>query len=75
MTSLTVKQGSYFTLCSAVDDGAWCNTKQWTIDNTNVVRMTDGSQNRGFYAGAKGTAKVTVTTYNGKTATCTINVV
>ena len=75
LTSLTVKQGSYFTLCSAVDDGAWCNTKQWTIDNTNVVRMTDGSQNRGFYAGAKGTAKVTVTTYNGKTATCTINVV
>lgn len=71
---LTLSAGESAVLSSSVNDGAASAQKTYTCDNTDVLQMTCSSGRAGFTALEPGTAVITVTTYNGKTDTCTVTV-
>lgn len=75
LTTLTVKKGQEFTLCSAVNENSCSVNRTWTIANTNVVKFTNSAWNRGFKALNVGTTTVTIKTHNGKTATVQVKVI
>lgn len=76
-TSITLSKGKTYTLTESTNSGSYANncSLQWTSSNTKVVTVSKGSGNRATVkAIGKGTAYITVKTYNGKTAKCKITV-
>ncbi|WP_294907604.1 Ig-like domain-containing protein [uncultured Ruminococcus sp.] len=71
-TNLTLKVGQTFDLNSYVNSGAAAYSRPYSSSNSRVASVTKS----GGLVTAKsvGTAKITVKTFNGKTATCTVNV-
>lgn len=70
-TSLTLKEGETAALTATVKpDNAVDKTVTWSTDNEAVATVADGT----VTAKAEGTATITVSTVNGKTADCTVTV-
>ena len=71
-TTATVKIGEYTKLIATVTpSNAADKTVTWSSSNANIARVTQEGDVLGT---ANGTAVITATTSNGKTATCTITV-
>ena len=69
-TSVTVKKGKTYTLKAALSKGA-AGTVKWGTNNAKVATVSA----KGVVAAKKkGTAVITVKTYNGKTAKCKVTV-
>ena len=76
-TSLSLSKGKTYTLTESTNSGSYANNSslQWTSSNTKVATVTKGSGNKATVkAIGKGTAYITVKTYNGKTAKCRVAV-
>ena len=75
VSSKQLKVGETFTITSSVNDEAYSYNSSWSSSNTDVVKIekTSGNQVQ-ISSKMQGTAKVTFTTYNGVTASCTITV-
>ena len=73
--TLTLKVGQTATLSCSVPSNAGCATRTFRTSNSNVVKMTKTNWTGSFKAMKKGTAYVTVRTYNGKESACKITVV
>ena len=70
-SALIVGKGETFNFVDSVPNGQYQGTVTYTSSNRNVATV-DG--NGKMTAKAKGTAILTVTTYNGKTAKCRVTV-
>ncbi len=69
--SLSVREGESTTLKATVSPSNATNpTVTWTSSNTSVATVSGGN----VFGVAKGTAKITASSNNGKTATCTVTV-
>lgn len=68
--SKTINVGSSYTLKATLPSNTASNAITWTSSNTSVATVSNGAV-KGV---KKGTATVTVKTFNGKTATCKITV-
>ncbi len=66
--SVTLKKGETFTLKASLTPSDSYTTYTWTSSNTKVAKVKSGK----IMAVAKGTAKITVKTANGKTAVCKV---
>ncbi len=66
--SVTLKKGETFTLKASLTPSDSYTTYTWTSSNTKVAKVKSGK----ITAVAKGTAKITVKTANGKTAVCKV---
>ena len=73
--ALTMKVGQTATLSCSVPSNAGCAARTFRTSNSSVVKMTKTSWTGTFKAMKKGTAYVTVRTYNGKESSCKITVV
>ena len=73
--TMTMKVGQTATLSCSVPSDAGCATRTYRTSNSSVVKMTKTSWTGTFKALKKGTAYVTVRTYNGKESSCKITVV
>ena len=69
-TSLVLSSGSTTSVASTLTPSNAYNSSTWKSSNTNVATVTGGV----IYAKAAGTATITVTTYNGKSASCNVTV-
>lgn len=68
---LTVNAGNTFQLKAKLPSGTYTSKYTWTSNKTSVATV----DKNGLVTGVKtGTAKITVKTGNGKTATCTVTV-
>ena len=72
--ALTMKVGQTATLSCSVPSNAGCAARTFRTSNSSVVKMTKTSWTGTFKALKKGTAYVTVRTYNGKESSCKITV-
>ena len=72
--TMTMKVGQTATLSCSVPSDAGCATRTYRTSNSSVVKMTKTSWTGTFKALKKGTAYVTVRTYNGKESSCKIEV-
>ena len=72
--SMTMKVGQTATLSCSVPSNAGCATRTFRTSNSKIVKMTKTNWTGSFKAVARGTAYVTVRTYNGKESTCKITV-
>ena len=71
-TSLTLGVGETFDLNSSLPSGTASYSVKYSSSNTDIVAVNESG---GLVTAKKlGTATITATTYNGKTATCTITV-
>lgn len=70
-TSLTLNTGETFTLIKTITPSGVADNSNWSSSNTAVATV-DGSGK--VTAKSAGTAVITVTTSNGKKASCTVNV-
>lgn len=76
-TSLTLKKGQTYTISESTNSGSYANAKnlRWSSSNTSVATVAKGNANKAtIKAVKKGTAYITIKTYNGKTATCKVTV-
>lgn len=73
-TSMSMGVGETFTLSAILPANTAAAVRTYSSSNPSVVQMTRTDWVGTFKALKKGTAKVTVKLYNGKTATCTIYV-
>ncbi len=73
--TLTMKVGQTAALSCSVPSNAGCATRTYRTSNSSVVKMTNTNWTGKFKAVKKGTAYVTVRTYNGKESSCKITVV
>ena len=76
-SSLTLKAGQTYVISESTNSGSYANADnlKWTSSNTKVASVKKGSANKAtITAKAKGTANITLKTYNGKTATCKVTV-
>ncbi len=71
---LTLSVGESAELSGTVNEGAASSRKTYSCDNKDVLQMTGSSGKAVFKALKPGTAVITVTTYNGKTDSCTVTV-
>ena len=69
--SVTLGAKETFQLSAALPSGTASNKRTWSSNNTKVAKV---DANGKITAVAVGTAKITVKTFNGKTATCTVTV-
>lgn len=69
--SKTLSVGSSYTLKATLPSNTASNTLTWTSSNESVATVNENGLVKGL---KKGTATITVKTYNGKTATCKITV-
>lgn len=69
---LNLKQGQTAELSAAVPENTACSSRIFRTSNSKVVSMIKTSWTGKFKAVGKGTAYVTVRTYNGKEATCKV---
>ncbi len=72
--ALTLSVGESGVLSGKVNEGAASSRKTYSCDNTEVLEMTSSGGKANFTALKPGTAVITVTTYNGKTDSCTVTV-
>ena len=73
--NMTMKVGQTATLSCSIPSNAGCATRTFRSSNNNIVKMTKTNWTGSFKAVARGTAYVTVRTYNGKESSCKITVV
>ncbi|MEE0931354.1 MAG: Ig-like domain-containing protein, partial [Acutalibacteraceae bacterium] len=71
-TSINLKNNEYYTLLPTLTPSNATTTYKWTSSDTNIATVSSTGKVTGKNTG---TATITVTTDNGKTATCTVNVV
>lgn len=75
---LTLGNGETYTISENTSAGSYANAAnlRWTSSNTNVVTVTkqNGTNKAAIKATGTGTAYITIKTYNGKTASCTVTV-
>ncbi len=75
---LTLGNGETYTISENTSAGSYANAAnlRWTSSNTNVVTVTkqNGTNKATLKATRTGTAYITIKTYNGKTASCTVTV-
>ncbi len=74
-TSLTLKVGQSASLSAVLPADVGCAARTFRSSNNSVVKMTKTSWTGQFKAMKKGTAYVTVRTYNGKEKSCKVTVV
>ena len=73
--NITLKVGQRSNLTAKIADNAGCSEFKFSSDDNSVVRMISNTGSAVFQAVKPGTANVTVTLYNGKTASCKVTVV
>ena len=76
-TSLTLKKGQTYTISESTNKGSYANAEnlRWSSSNTRVATVAKGNANKAtIKAVKKGTAYITIKTYNGKTASCKVTV-
>ncbi len=76
-SSVSLKKGKTYELTSAIAKGEFLNNRNinWSSSNKKVVTVKRQSNGKAtLTAVGKGTATITVKTYNGKTATCKVTV-
>ena len=69
---IKMKVGQKSSVFAVVSSGAGCATRTYRSSNSSIVKMTRTNWQGEFTAMKKGTAYVTVRTYNGKEASCKI---
>ena len=70
-TSMTLGEGQTYTLTTILTPASAYTTYKWSSSNTTVASVNSSGK---VGARAVGTATITVTTANGKTATCKVTV-
>lgn len=76
-TSLTLNKGTSYTISEATNSGSYANASnlKWSSSNSKVATVVkDGGNKATVKAVGKGTAYISIRTYNGKTATCKVTV-
>ena len=73
--AITLKVGQTATLSASIPSDAGCAARTFRTSNSSVVKMTKTNWTGSFKAMKKGTAYVTVRTYNGKESSCKVTVV
>lgn len=74
-TKVTLKVGQTYAIYEYTNSGSYANSFTWSSSNTGVATVAKGNGNIAkIKAVSKGTAKITIRTYNGKTATCKVTV-
>lgn len=73
--TMTLKVGQTATLSSYIASNAGCATRTFRTSNSSIVKMTKTNWSAQFTALKRGTAWVTVRTYNGRESTCKVTVV
>lgn len=71
-TSIDLKNNEYYTLVPTLTPSNALTTYKWTSSDTNIATVSSVGKVIGKNTG---TATITVTTANGKTAECTVNVI
>ncbi len=71
---LSLGVGESYSLNAIIPDNSACASRTFRTSNSNLVKMTRTNWQGQFKALKTGTAWVTVRTYNGKEASCRINV-
>lgn len=72
-SSITLKKGSSYVISESTNSGSYAKSFTWSSSNSKVATVTKGSGNKAIIkAVGKGTAYITVKTYNGKTAKCKV---
>ena len=74
-TSITLKVGQTASLSAVLPFDVGCAARTFRTSNSSVVKMTKTNWTGEFKAMKKGTAYVTVRTYNGKEKSCKVTVV
>ena len=76
-TNLILNKGKSYTISETTNSGSYANASnlRWSSSNTKVATVIKGSGNKAtIKAVGKGTAYISIRTYNGKTATCKVTV-
>lgn len=76
-TSLILGKGETYTVSETTNSGSYANASflKWSSSDSNIVSVTKGIGNKAnLTAKSTGTAKITITLYNGKTASCKVTV-
>lgn len=74
-SSITLKKGSSYVISESTNSGSYAKSFTWSSSNTKVATVTKGSGNKAtIKAVGRGTAYITIKTYNGKTAKCKVTV-
>ncbi len=74
-TSKTLKVGQDFIITRSANSGSYAYNFAWSSSDTSVATVTKTTENQAIIHPKKqGTANITITTYNGKTATCKLTV-
>ncbi len=71
---ITLKKGEKASLYAVIPDGTGCASRTFRSSNSSIVKMTKTNWTGEFTAMSVGTAYVTVRTYNGKEASCRVDV-
>ena len=74
-TNITLKKGQTYTISEITNSGSYAKSFAWSSSNTSVATVAKSNANTAVItAKVKGTATITIRTYNGKTATCKVTV-
>ena len=77
ITELMLKSGEKIVISESTNSGSYANSAnlKWESSDSNVATVTKGSGNKAqITAKRTGVAVIKITTYNGKTALCTVYV-
>ena len=75
--NISLKTGSEYIISESTNSGSYANAVnlKWSSSNTSVAAVTKTTGNKAkINAKKRGTAVITIKTYNGKTATCKVTV-
>ena len=74
-SALTIGIGEKFIISESTNSGSYAKSFTWSSSNTDVATVKKTTSNKAeIVAKSKGTATITIKTYNGKTADCIVNV-
>ena len=74
-SSLKLGKGETFIISESTNSGSYANSFSWSSSNKSVATVEKTTSNKAkITAKAEGTAKITIKTYNGKTAVCNVTV-
>lgn len=75
LSSLTLGNGESYIVSESTNSGSYAKNFTWSSSDTGVATVEKTEKNKAkITAKRKGTATITVKTYNGKTATCKVTV-
>lgn len=75
LSSLTLGNGESYIISESTNNGSYAKNFTWSSSNTGVATVAKTEKNKAkITAKGNGTATITVKTYNGKTAKCTVTV-